>query len=373
MNGETDEPKAEAPRFPVEWIPLVLVALFGALGGCFWFAFSWSATGTVPLAKGGMPQALIATAAMGTLSGLVGVYILTASDTRQLARTIVFALLCGFFWEPVMEAGRKMINQSVPPAGGAVANVQNNTAALANASGENVPEQILRTADSVVGAVKAISEARDPAVKEELREAATQGVQAISHAAPTAPDKAVTALGNVAEHAADVQEAAVAREAIASLAQVGKDTRIPAAPVQEILKSVAKTAEGTNPALGIESLVHAAELVLAQATTARHDGATDVIPPVDVEHARENLEAARLYYDHTGNTAKAEMVQVTLDQLAGIARNAADAEKPSVVAPAKHEDSHKLKNNASAPVKPVAPAKPMPATATARARVTDRR
>ena len=68
----------------------------------------------------------------------------------------------------------------------------------------------------------------------------------------------------------------------------------------------------------------------------------------------------RLYYDHTGNTAKAEMVQVTLDQLAGIA-------------PAKHEDPHKLKNNASVPVKPVAPAKPMRATATARARVSDRR
>jgi len=54
---------------------------------------------------------VLASSALGTGAGFIGVYVIANSDTRSLLRCLGFALLCGFSWKPVYDGGEAIVKQ----------------------------------------------------------------------------------------------------------------------------------------------------------------------------------------------------------------------------------------------------------------------
>lgn len=87
------------------------VLVSGAAGG----ALSWVFAVTVglPLAVTNWLVALPAASALGAGASFLGIYLLAGTDTAQANRCLAFALLCGFSWKPVFDAGSALLNQSI--------------------------------------------------------------------------------------------------------------------------------------------------------------------------------------------------------------------------------------------------------------------
>jgi len=50
---------------------------------------------------------------LGTAAALVAVYVVTPTDVTKTGKLIGFAVLCGFLWKPVLDAGRVTLNRSL--------------------------------------------------------------------------------------------------------------------------------------------------------------------------------------------------------------------------------------------------------------------
>ncbi len=90
-----------------------LVIGSGAGGGLVSWAFTLMTGATFGL---DMWVALPLCVILGTAAALVAVYVVTPTDVSKTGRLIGFAVLCGFLWKPVLDAGRIVINQRIEAA-----------------------------------------------------------------------------------------------------------------------------------------------------------------------------------------------------------------------------------------------------------------
>ncbi len=151
---------------------VLFILIFGAFGG----ALSWVYAVTIgqPL-QTNLLLSLAASTVLGTGAAFVGVYVIANTDTRAFLRCLGFALLCGFSWKPVYDAGSALVNQQVKLSQ-AKEVTQKTTAAVAELSAIP-PEQLipkLREATALAEtSVAAVNKVDDPTAAAE----ATQKTQ----------------------------------------------------------------------------------------------------------------------------------------------------------------------------------------------------
>src|SRR5262245_50383605 len=89
---------------------LLFVALAGAAGGAlFWLLAMWS--GTTTFGRWPWVGQLVALMFIGSISGLFGVYLLTASNLNSM-RTYVFAIVCGLVWQPIINTAKQSVTNA---------------------------------------------------------------------------------------------------------------------------------------------------------------------------------------------------------------------------------------------------------------------
>lgn len=95
-------------KLNIDWTEMGLVAAAGAVGGILSFFY---ASVYAPLVNAPW-WTCFALPALGAGAGCIGVYVIANSDTRDLRRCLVFAMLCGIFPKPVFDAGSALVKQT---------------------------------------------------------------------------------------------------------------------------------------------------------------------------------------------------------------------------------------------------------------------
>ena len=146
----------------VNWREMSQIAGAGALGGAVSIIYSIT-TGTPPVLAP-FPFGVIAYAILGSVSALIGVYVLAKTDTTNHAiHCIVFSIVCGVFWAPIFD--------------GASALVKNNRERAVNA-------KVVSKANEAKLAIQNLEKATD----QQLPAAATSVVEKISDLLAIAPE-----------------------------------------------------------------------------------------------------------------------------------------------------------------------------------------
>jgi hypothetical protein len=117
---------------------LVNVTLLGAIGGVLTWVFSnylGHDSHISPVLDG------VVSVLLGAGAGMVFVYLIANTDRNDNARLLSLALLAGFFWEPVWEGGRALVDRhreerQVDSARRALNEAQETARSLASASGD---------------------------------------------------------------------------------------------------------------------------------------------------------------------------------------------------------------------------------------------
>lgn len=86
----------------------IFVLASGAVGGLLSWVYSLAVGNRLSLSGW---QAVGASVALGVGASWIGVYLLAHTDTSDLARALAFALLCGFAWKPVFDAGTALVEK----------------------------------------------------------------------------------------------------------------------------------------------------------------------------------------------------------------------------------------------------------------------
>ena len=81
---------------------------FGAIGGLL--SIVYSVTVGQPIPSYGW-WTTPACALLGMFAAFIGVFVIANTDTRDFLRCLGFALLCGFSWKPVYDAGAALVTQ----------------------------------------------------------------------------------------------------------------------------------------------------------------------------------------------------------------------------------------------------------------------
>ncbi len=197
------------------------VAAAGAGGGVlFWLLSVFSNT----IVFGSFPVIgrILSCAALGSGAALAGVFFLTDSDVAN-ARTYVFAMLCGMVWQPILASSARMVANNA--AGTSAAQTQSEARTLAasvpSASRNQVHKQIESTASEVNKSVGLLTGRPDAHARDQLIQAAQEGIRSVAAASSKDPEAGVEALTGIADSALKVRQPEVAAAAIASLARIG--------------------------------------------------------------------------------------------------------------------------------------------------------
>lgn len=145
---------------------VLFILMFGAFGG----ALSWVYAATIgqPLQLN-LLLSLAASTVLGTGAAFVGVFVIANTDTRAFLRCLGFALLCGFSWKPVYDAGSALVNQQVKVSHARDV-TQKTTAAIADLA-TTPPDQLVPKLSAVTSlaetSVEAVNKVDDPTVAAE--------------------------------------------------------------------------------------------------------------------------------------------------------------------------------------------------------------
>lgn len=139
-----------------------------------------------PFAKVALPLDLAGEVALGALAALFGVFLLTASDLTA-PKTVIFALACGFFWNPILTSTQAYVTQ----------HMDNTTTALASSSAESTKnlgrqtgeqaQQTIQTATNNTNAAIANLSKVSPSAKQQIVAASTETVKNLTAPATATP------------------------------------------------------------------------------------------------------------------------------------------------------------------------------------------
>lgn len=203
------------------WRTPALVALFGGVGGLT--AWVWSITVGTPL-RLGSTGAVAANVFLGVVAGFVGIYAIKLDSTRLLMHSLALALLCGFAWKPMLEAGRELVTtlmqeQKVEEQ---TDDAQRTMEALRSATPETAPilieelaavsQELMRSGDSV----------RDSKLRAEVDQVVVDSLEALSEASEIAPEAGARALGSIGAAALREDRPAISKVAAGSLVRLAE-------------------------------------------------------------------------------------------------------------------------------------------------------
>jgi hypothetical protein len=206
-------------------VKLVLGA--GAGGGLVSWAFTIMTGATLGL---NVWTALPLCVILGTAAALVAIYVVTPTDTSKTGRLIGFALLCGFLWKPVLDAGRVLITQRVEAAQAAT-DVRSEVSELRAAAPPAVAAQAQETAESAAELLRSSDQLGNVKVEKEATTRATEAVNVIAETATANPVAATAALDEIkraAEQSSNFDVAKLAIQKISAIRRVAPREPAPA-------------------------------------------------------------------------------------------------------------------------------------------------
>jgi hypothetical protein len=190
------------------------IAGFGAVGGILSCVYS-AVTGS-PL-EPWFPKGL-ASMALGAGASFVGAYVLATPDMSQplgRIRGLAFALICGFAWRPVYDAGGALVEQAVknrndsPILAQAKASEEQATE-LTQAPPAELPARISATKASALALIGDMQRAQGTETKRKVRRTAEKLIQSLAGPAstgdPKVEDAQLDALKELGKKAADEKD-----------------------------------------------------------------------------------------------------------------------------------------------------------------------
>lgn len=142
---------------------------FGALGGLL--SIVYAATLGQPLPSSAW-WTFPASAMLGMFAGFIGVFVIANTDTRDFLRCLGFALLCGFSWKPMYDAGSALVSQQTKVQAKIDAKEYTQKTAqaaneLATAHEPPPPQTIRQYTSNAFAAIQAAKTADDPTLRSE--------------------------------------------------------------------------------------------------------------------------------------------------------------------------------------------------------------
>lgn len=309
---------------PVSWREFGLVIIFGGIGGFL----SWIYIITVgqPLPQTWW-KAILASIALGMGAGFIGVYVIANSDTRALFRCLGFALLCGFSWKPVYDAGGALIKQTTTrQAEQQVLSLSKTSEKLAldlsKAPPELLPSKINETTKTTIDLLRALPKVDNPNIRSEVQSRAHEAVTAIKNVTTQNPEEAVKALTEIGTVAVETKEPQIANLTIQSLGAIGveaKESKRIVPIVYRSLGDIAKVAEVKgSPKLAIESRYEGAQTVLTAAKNAKKKGDVNALWAIPLKDAKKDFVAVKMFYESIEDLDKAKKIETQSGELTKI-------------------------------------------------------
>ena len=202
--------------------PLLYVMVAGAVGGLTSWLLQWLA-GLTPFQKPaifGIPALIV----VGAVAAVAGVYLIANSDTKELLHTLAFALVCGVFWQPVLDAAELYVSHSVTEHQASV-QAQTNENLSSFSKAENPTAVKTKVSDAAAITTQLLDRApavQDPNLKKKVIGQSNQTIQAIGQASDKAPQQAIQSLQEIGEAAVRSGQSDVARSAILQLNDIEK-------------------------------------------------------------------------------------------------------------------------------------------------------
>lgn len=181
-------------------VKIVLVS--GAGGGLVSWAYTILTGATFGLDNWtALPLCLI----LGTAAAIVAVYVITPTDVTKTNRLIGYAVLCGFLWKPVLDAGNIVINERIQ-AGKTGTELHRQVEQLkASTRPAAVGEKANETASQAAQLLRAGDRLGNPNLQEQASTQAAEAVEAIADQAHANPGAAAQALNEI-RSAAEVSD-----------------------------------------------------------------------------------------------------------------------------------------------------------------------
>lgn len=204
-----------------------LVLSSGAGGGLVSWAFTIISGSTFGLSLwGALPLCVI----LGAAAALIAVYVVIPADVSKTGKLIAFALLCGFLWKPVLDAGRVVITQRLE-ASSTTTEVKKNVAELKTAPPAAVAGKAHEAADAASELLRAGDRIDNPEIEKEATNQATAAVNAIAQTSTADPAAATVALQQISNAAANADNQHVAMLANRHIIEIRRAAvnRLPAA------------------------------------------------------------------------------------------------------------------------------------------------
>lgn len=208
---------------------LRFVLAAGAGGGLL----SWAFTIVTENATFGLSiwEALPLCVILGMGAAVVAVYVITPTDTSKTAQLIGYAVLCGFLWKPVLDAGRVLVNQHIEAAQRS-ATLATHVDAIKTAL--TPAAAVAKANDAADGAVELIHTATrvdNPALQQRVTTQATAAVNAIAETSTADAPAATISLDKVkkaAELSGNIEVANFAEGKLATIRRMNPGlTKIP--------------------------------------------------------------------------------------------------------------------------------------------------
>src|SRR6266568_9399581 len=151
----------------MDWQEIRYVLIAGAIGGFASWVYGRVLGQPVPGGGWAIPVAIF----LGAFAAGIGVYVLTNTDTSAVARTVFFAMLCGFVWKPVCDAGQAWIERTIEQKQDAAAeDAGNRVEELADNLAKTPVEQLPKKLEEVHDAALAALESLPPSSQKARRE-----------------------------------------------------------------------------------------------------------------------------------------------------------------------------------------------------------
>ena len=182
---------------------------------------------------------------LGCIGGIVGIYLLIPVDVTKIRRAFSFALLCGFAWKPILDAGAAAVKQKVATeevetssrrSEELLRKVDNAPLATTEETKEKVRTQLTLLTDTVALSVRRLPLTTNQSVRGKALESTKKAVRAIKEVALKQPaDKktgieaqriAVNKLRMLGVEGLRSKEKEVVNSSVESLRALSRDPRI---------------------------------------------------------------------------------------------------------------------------------------------------
>jgi len=238
--ADADDSGKKPPKWnlsKMDWQEVKFVLMAGAIGGFASWAYGLVLGQPVPGDGWAIPVAIF----LGAFAAGIGVYVLTNTDTSAVARTVFFAMLCGFVWKPVCDAGKALIDHTIEQRQDATAEdagkrVQELADNLAKTPVDQLTKNLEEVNDAAMAAVEALPQARSQKTRREVETKLSAALLMVSQVAGKNPQAAAKVIQSVGDTPAKNQAIKVSNTALMSLDRLA-ETNKAFAPAHSQLKT----------------------------------------------------------------------------------------------------------------------------------------